>query len=283
MATIKFTTNLPLNSDPNWSKPWLFDPKYFDSIPDKPGVYIVGVKIPVFDPKQFEEKGEQINKVEKFCPLYVGTHKNSLRSRIKGHWDRENKDTIVGTLNSFKELFDLSLSPNKFYKGIEIWNKEWKHKKNSVENLNNLFSEIKEHGHKSLIWFPDMLFFDHYLSSGGNHISPISNWHNNTAIKNDNFLKLSKTTLLKKINDAKDKISNKYWYAYSVVDKDDKNLLSEIEANANIKLQGYGVWTYAYSKKNIRNCFDIDLTAIKDDLVNMTGKPFPLTSKKFII
>ncbi len=66
MATIEFTTNLPLSRNPICPKPWQFDPKYFDSIPDEAGVYIVGVKINV------DGQGE------KFCPLYVGI-KNNIR------------------------------------------------------------------------------------------------------------------------------------------------------------------------------------------------------------
>ena len=106
---MKLETNL-IKTGSNWQ----FDKKHFRGIPKKSkGVYIVGVL-----------KETEIG--EKFCPLYVGTHKSDLAGRIEGHWDKDNTETVRGSLNSFKEIFDLTLSPNEFYKGIEIWNNEWK-------------------------------------------------------------------------------------------------------------------------------------------------------------
>ena len=94
MTSIKFITNLPLNTENN--TPWLFDKKHLDDIPDKPGVYIAGVKI------QVNGQGE------KFCPLYVGIRKE-LNKRIKEHW------VPNGYLNGKKELFDLTIDINKVY------------------------------------------------------------------------------------------------------------------------------------------------------------------------
>ena len=124
MATIKFVTNLhPFQN----GREWQFHPNFFEGkdvkgddvcdkngkkisfpVPNEAGVYIVGVKIPVSDPKQFDENGKPIDKaVEKFCPLYVGIQKK-IKNKIKGHRDPRNRSTSNGELNSYKELFDLS-------------------------------------------------------------------------------------------------------------------------------------------------------------------------------
>ncbi|MFQ3579980.1 MAG: hypothetical protein SNJ71_07575 [Bacteroidales bacterium] len=316
MATIKFTTNLPLNSDPNWSKPWLFDPKYFDSIPDKPGVYIVGVKIPVSDPPQlFDSSGNPIKNseaVEKFCPLYVGIKKN-IRERLIDHhnWN--------GYLNGKKELFDLEQSICNVYEDIFLWNKHWdKESKHSNINVKTeLYSEIAKENN-TLIWFPHESFFNHYLKlSQSQYVEHTGHFGSVGDGKDLDTIKTKESSNLKeKIITIKKIIFNQYWYAYVKLDdivqqvlKDENHKLFSIAksynetkyyGNGNVKGEGrklcenfesltkellskkLNIHTYATSG-NCHGFFQIDLTDIKDDLVNMTGKPFPLTSGKFII
>lgn len=314
MATIKFTTNLPLNSDPNWSKPWLFDPKYFDSIPDKPGVYIVGVKIPVSDPKQFDEKGNQIDiAVEKFCPLYVGIKKN-IRERLIDHhnWN--------GYLNGKKELFDLKQSICNVYEDIFLWNIHWdKESKHSNINVKTkLYSEIAKKNN-TLIWFPHESFFNRYLKlSQSQYVEHTGHFGSVGDGKDLDIIKTKESSDLKeKIITIKKIIFNQYWYAYVTLDDivqqvlNDKNhkLFSIAKSYNETKFYGKGnvkgegrrlcenvesltkellskklnIHTYATSG-NCIGFFQIDLTDIKDDLVNMTGRAFPLDkSGNFII
>ncbi len=159
---MKLQTNL-IKTGSNWQ----FDKKYFRGIPEKTkGVYIVGVQ-------------KETKFGEKFCPLYVGTHKSDLAVRIEGHWDKDNTETVRGSLNSFKEIFDLTLSPKEFYKGIEIWNNEWKGKKfrkktDRINQLKRFLNLVKKNGFNSLLWFPNEIFFQSYFSNPNTSV-PLKN------------------------------------------------------------------------------------------------------------
>jgi hypothetical protein len=253
MATIKFTSPLTKYASKN---PWFFDKKYFEDIPPIPGVYIVGVKIPV--------NGQG----EKFCPLYIGTYKENIKTRIRGHWDENNTNIVQGALNSYKELFDLELDPSLFYEDIELWNQLWKGKNNTNTNKVNLFNEISINGNNSLIWFPDELFFQTYLKNAHVHLNPASNWHNNTV----NPSILTNVNLKNKIVKVKNVITSKFWFAYAEVN--DNTALTLIEANVNLKLRNsLRLPTYAKSN-NPRENINIDLSDIQDELVNMTSAKF---------
>lgn len=326
MAEIKFTTNLPLSSDINCPKFWVFDPKYFDSIPDKPGVYIVGVKLGMNDPSQiFDEIGKPVlhkEKIEKFCPLYVGIHQH-LRTRIKGH---QTPNSPNGELNTNKELFDLKRQPSVFYKDIEFFDHNFIMSGRTRSPLvkNFVFNSIRATPYNnSLIWFPDFNFFDIYLGA------TVSDWDNSHNCGHRRSLNIKNTgeldamvmsgiagavNLRDNIQKVKDLIESNFCYACVTAEdianliKEDykhpllddamkydgnnymlgkkngpgRNLCESVENATKKALAGIGIYTYAKAHKP-KHHFDIDLTDIKDDLVNMTGKAFPLTSGKFIV
>lgn len=250
---MKLETNL-IKTGSNWQ----FDKKHFRGIPKKSkGVYIVGVL-----------KETEIG--EKFCPLYVGTHKSDLAGRIEGHWDKDNTETVRGSLNSFKEIFDLSLSPDQFYKGIEIWNKEWKGKRfkdesKKMNQLRHFFQEVQILGYNSLLWFPNENFFQSYFSNPNINYSPKLNHHTSTLLPNDLYDELVKETqLMSKIIKTKNIISDKFWYYYITVEEDIK--LEELEAYVNHSLiQKYGIYTYAKSN-NPKLDFNIDWSDFEKEI-----------------
>ena len=228
MPTIKFTTNLPMGS----AKPskWIFDPIYFDGIPKKRGVYIVGVKIDVK------------NQGEKFCPLYTGLNRN-LQNRIRGHWDTDCEDASVGELNSCKELFELN-DPFKFYPDIKIWDDNWTgthHKKrNSISHLSRIID--------TLIWFPDPFYFDVKIG-GNNHISPLFNRHNVTISPVYNLYNSKNPfakDLLIKIISSKEIISTKYFYCYSEIEEDKSLKLNDVESDVKNALKKINIYIVVY-------------------------------------
>jgi hypothetical protein len=324
MTKIEFTTNLPKSVDDNCPNPWKFEPKYFDTIPKEPGVYIVGVKITVNDPQQFDENGKIIKgKVEKFCPLYVGI-RNNLKSRITAH---RKKDSSSGELNTNKELFDLDIigNANKLYESIKnllsmrdsITNKHTPNGNTPTSNFPILcekcaqelvmFHKLKK-DKNLLIWFPNPAFFEiivnskFFKSKYKYHDSGKSgNYNHKTSLSGD--LKHTKCHPLKdRIVETKKIIENKYWYAYASkqnnphVDFNDNSLLQQIEAATKWKLMhnhsvptyagingsGFPIWDKLKNNGNVD--IEINLFDIKNDLVNMTGKPFKLDiNGEFII
>lgn len=302
MATIKFTTNLPLSSDPTCPKPWQFDPKYFDSIPDKPGVYIVGVKIPVSDPKQFDENGKPIDKaVEKFCPLIVG-EASKLKHRIKQHWTGTGGSSLIAG----KELFDLDIkgNTNLLYDSIAKLNDFRSlitsgHKGGNNNTLLNFPSDCKKceaekkmfkeliKDKNSLIWFPNPMFFNELLDDKCWQSSLYyhdADFYSHTTSLYYDLPKSSKSRpLIEKIVETKKIISSRFWFAYASkennpsIEFNNKKIRETIEDNAKYALINIGINTYAKDKGD-KNTHCIALTDIKDDLVNMTGNPFNITT-----
>jgi len=324
MATIKFVTNLhPFQN----GREWQFHPNFFEGkdangndvcdnngniisfpVPNEPGVYIVGVKIPVSEPPQYDENGNKLDKaVERFCPLYVGIKKN-IRERLIDHhnWN--------GYLNGKKELFDLEQSICNVYDDIFLWNIHWDKVSNhsNIKVKTNLYSKIANKNN-TLIWFPHKSFFNHYLKlSQSQYVEHTGHFGSVGEGKDLDTINTSESMRLKgKIIEIKKMIFNQYWYAYVTLDDivqqvlNDKEhkLYSEAERYNKTKFYGKGnvkgegrklcenvesltkellsgklkIHTYATSG-NCHGFFQIDLTDIKDDLVNMTGQPFNITT-----
>lgn len=226
---------------------WAFQKEYFENIPPKKGVYVVGIKT-------FVSKTKDEEKAEYFCPFYVGTYTN-LRYRIKGHWDIENTETIKGSLNSFKELFDVEVlqeNASVFYGDIKIWDNNWSgvhHRKR--KKLKDLCQEIKEKGN-SLIWFLDPEFYDVYLGQTSNvNVNVKSNRHIATIENRTNLISLAQDSankLIEKIKKTREAIKMQYYYCYYVLEKGDK--IEEIESAVKVALQEqYGIYTYAKASK----------------------------------
>ncbi len=224
MATIKFTTSLINNK----SVPWQFNPDDLKGIPETPGVYIVGVKIPV--------EGED---EEKFCPLYVGIRKN-LQSRIKQH-----KKQTGGYLNSRKDLFDIvNESIQNVYSDIEIFN-QFKNNKNLYDPYNLSSFDAVKINHNSLIWYPDAHFFDNYLN-----VQKLSEY----PVKDDRLINVGHIRSIKfsgdldsihkknstcgadelkiKILAVKDKIETNFYFIYATLD----NIINEVLTDVNSDL-----------------------------------------------
>ena len=229
MATIKFESNLL--QLPNIPSPWVFNPSYFEGVPISPGVYIVGVKIPV--------NGQG----EKFCPLYVGIMKD-LSVKIKGHWDINNKFTASGELNSFKEIFDIAnFGIKDIYTDMRVYNAT-KRKKGSLLDFYLKISCFKS----SLIWFNDSSFFDVKLNlnsgtskynSGNGHIDSIK-----IGGDLDSIGTIQSKELKGKINKVKELYTHKYYYAYCTLD----NIFEEIIRESNHPLYKTAV-TYKKTKE----------------------------------
>lgn len=254
MATIKFVTNLhPFQN----GREWQFHPNFFEGkdvkgddvcdkngkkisfpVPNEAGVYIVGVKIPVSDPKQFDENGKQINKVEKFCPLYVGIRDN-LKVRITGH---RKRDSSSGELNYNKELFDLNIKgkANKLYESI----KNLLSMRDSTTNNHSPNSESRTPDfpilcHKCaeelrmfhkllndknlLIWFPNPAFFNININKKTETFCSNYEYHHSGSYKHkwslDYDLKHPDARdLAEKIDETKTIIEEKFWYAFVTLD-----------------------------------------------------------------
>jgi hypothetical protein len=263
MGEIKFESKLIDKQKGEWK----FNKEYFYDVPENKGVYIIGIKTSV-------SKEEKAKKEECFCPFYVGTYTN-LRYRISGHWDIENTETIRGSLNSFKELFDVEVledNASLFYKDIKIWDEGWSGVHHSKRiNLSKLCNKVKKNGN-SLIWFPDPKFFDVYLNEVSNvnvnvktnrHIATIENRTNLSSLKKD-----SANNLIEKIKKTREAIKNKYYYCYySVLENDVK--IEEIESAVKASLQDqYGIYTYAKANKPAKDKFKIVFPS-DCDLINL--------------
>jgi len=334
MTKIEFTTNLPLSNDPLCPKPWQFDKKHFDgldkngnhvldvsgkpkgAVPNKPGVYIVGVKIEVNDPPQeFDKNGnplENAKAVEKFCPLYVGISKD-LRTRIRGH-----RNGPSGELNHNKELFNfLNVSPFQFYKDIKFFDRNYiRSGCTKYSNLKNIvFQRISNNPyHNSLIWFPDFQFFNQYLNlttSTYGLPNGINNGHEESIRKGGDLDTIGTQNSLRLKNDiisVKKGIEDKFWYCYSTLDSIVNEIINNnfnellilanlykinpvynvgrnnghgkaiceiVESSIKDKLNSIDIYTYAGVQTSPLNQLCFDLSPIQNDLVNMTGKPFP--------
>lgn len=271
MATIKFK-NPFLNQDGS------INTTHDDLM--TPGVYIVGVKIPVSDPPQFDEKGQQIKTaVEKFCPLYVGI-RNDLRVRITGH---RNRDSSRGELNYSKELFDLEVNGNvnKLYNSISELlkfrdNTEKNHMKGHspikcfpvlchkcAEEL-VMFQKLKKNKNR-LIWYPNPAFFEininsmdfksvyKYHDSGKN-----GNYNHKKSIEKDLKHDACKN-LIQKINRTKEIIQSNFWYAYVTLD-DIVNAIPETH-------------TFLYKKANeYREAIESPDDEVRKEAYNSHGK-----------
>jgi len=273
MATIKFESNLlQLQNIP---KPWVFNPSYFEKVPKSPGVYIVGVKIPV--------NGQG----EKFCPLYVGIRDN-IKNRIKAH------HKYNGYLNGKKELFDLNKPIEIIYSEIKKYNSIW------MNSNKNSSDKLKLHGYlPNLIWFNNSSFFDNYLQLpiGTSQYRDNHDWHNGSLIKDLPLLSVKKQketrNLINKINNTKKMIFDRFYYAYYVYEtsneyKTIKPNLEEIEAATKFALttlnihttgevsgKGKSIFRILQSKSSSKSNFNIDLSCIQNEIVNLSN---PLVS-----
>ena len=321
MATIKFTTNLhPFQNDGAWQ----FHPNFFEGkdangaqisfpVPNEPGVYIVGVKIPVSDPKQFDEKGKEIDKaIEKFCPLYVGIQ-DDLSTKISGHRNPNNTSTYTGELNSFKELWNLNEEPKIFYKGIQIWNEKWRRSRKTdddfkrLKQLKNFITEVESNANKCLIWFPNKVFFNTYLTTNRSNYEEKSGHMGSVGLNKDlDTINTKEAKTLKKlIEKVKLKIQNNFWYAFITAKDIDNSILQSnshplkevaeeylkdsnwnigrkngpgkticesVENATNRALAQKGIYTYAKAHTP-KHPYIIDFSNLKDDLVCMENNP----------
>jgi len=280
MATINFTTNLPIgNKSPT---PWQFNPTNFNGIPDEPGVYIVGVKIRVNDSINHKPKLP----VEKFCPLYVGQGK--LKSDLERHYYGKR----TSSLNGSKELFDIDTdNAIALYKHIQYFEERYavirKQKKN-VQRTNTeckLYEDLIDLDNR-LIWHPNPHFFNYRFQGDVPSLILNNNNGHNFSIKKD-LVQPQKQELRNRIIKTKDLIYLKFWHAFAFngvcpITKQNINAnisfnliktRNSIEADTKRSLESIRIFTYGDSCKP-SNTFQIDLSAIKSDLVNITGNSF---------
>lgn len=275
MATIKFTTNL--HGFQNGGE-WNFHPNFFEGkdqngkqvtkpVPNEPGVYIVGVKIPVNDPPQYDDKGKLLETPhnEKFCPLYVGVQDN-LSTKIRGHRNPNNKRTYTGEVNSFKELWNINLEPKIFYRGIEIWNDKWRYSRsnkvndpNRINQLNVFIKEVKDSAENCLIWFPNSAFFDFYLSINSSNYEENSGHNGSVGLNRDldTIGTIDAQSLKDLINGVKSKIENNFWYAFISAEEIAQAILKSydhpLREKANEYINNGKEWTRKETNKKGKN------------------------------
>jgi hypothetical protein len=291
MASFKLHSNLPIGTP----APWIIKPDHFNSIPDEPGIYVVGVKIPV------------LGQGEKICLLNVGIMKD-IRIKIKGHWDDNNNFTATGELNSFKEIFDLiSKDISSIYLEMEKYNLSVRKKK----TLNSFYKNIAN-DYPSLIWFNDNTFFDYILNlpAGKSTYKPGSGHKGSVKPNGDlDIINTPQSIALKhQIENVKQLYTDRFFYTYITLDSviaeilNDKNhtLFNEavsynktkcynigrnygpgkticacVENTLKSRLSTIGIHTSAKSTNKMLPITDtFDLSFIQNDLVNLTGKPF---------
>jgi hypothetical protein len=307
MQSIKFLLP-PLN------KNGTFNYKHKDFKGKKSGIYIVGVKILVNSPIQFDDCGKESSlKIEKFCPLYVGKSED-MAKRIKGHQEINN---YKGELNYNKELFDLDTKGNAsiLYHSIKQLidlrklNKKRHSQKNDIPlrqvpncilcgQEKEMFQHLIEK-ENTLLWFPNPDFFN--LKIDSDKWKSAYCYHNAghyTHLKSvDDDLNNKQTKwLLDKIKKTKEIIENKFWFAYYILDENHIDIINKefpgknkkqnktrtlhcIEDNTFEALRSLNISTYAKATSN-KKIFCIDFSEIQNDLVNMNGVPYP---KKMMI
>jgi len=301
LETIKFLP-APLNANGTINY-------YHNSLKGKPGVYIIGIKTSINRPSQFDESGKNISeKIYRFLPLYVGKSEN-MAKRIRGHKDI---DSTKGELNYNKELFDLDIRGNSeiLYNSIKRLmdlrpkrghtggNKTpFKSVPNCKKcNIEIQMFEILKKENNSLVWFPNPAFFNINIDSPS--FSSIYNFHHaghythKISIEED-LLHTVTHNLSDKISTAKQIISDNFWFAYYILEpgskiiefiknenpklKNEQKIITKtlhcIEDNTFAALNDIGISTYAKATTNKKH-FIIDLSAIQNELVNMTSAPF---------
>jgi hypothetical protein len=290
MANYSLTTNLPIGVSP-----WLFDVNYLETLPEFPGIYAVGVKIPV------------LGQGEKICLLNVGIMKD-ISIKIKGHWDVNNNFTATGELNSFKEIFDLkSKDISIIYLEMEKYNLSVRKKK----TLNSFYKNIAN-DYPSLIWFNDNTFFDYILNlPTGKSTYKAGSGHKGSVNPNGDLdiINTPKSIALKhQIENVKQLYTDMFFYTYITLDsivaeilKDSnhpqfehavnynknkqysiigkngpgKNLCEIVENTLKYRLSSIGINTSAKSTSKMLPITDkFDLSFIQNDLINLNGKPF---------
>jgi hypothetical protein len=210
MTTIKFITNLVSRSSP-----WQFSPSYFDRVPNKPGVYIVGVKIDID------------NQREKFCPLYVGETKN-IQNRIWEHYEEH--------LNGRKAVFDLSSPIKEIYKDINYWSK------NKPKTKKSIFPS-KAQLPNTLIWHNDVRFFNTFFNfDGSKYINHLGHFYSlqfdlPQIMKNYPLLNNDSSNLIGRIQSSLNIYKNNFFFFYFEKPYSHSFTLQQIEAATKFQLQ----------------------------------------------
>ena len=291
MAIFKLYSNLPIGTP----APWKIGLNHFNSIPQEPGIYVVGVKISV------------LGQGEKICLLNVGIMKD-ISIKIKGHWDVNNDFTATGELNSFKEIFDLiNTNISSIYLQIKNYNSSVRNKK----TLNGFYKNIPTH-YSSLIWFNNNTFFDYILNLPAGKSTYKPNSGHKGSVKPNADLDIINTpesiALKHQIENVKQLYTDRFFYTYITLDsivaeilKDSnhpqfeealyynkskqysitgkngpgKNLCELVENTLKYRLSSIGIHTSAKSTSKMLPITDkFDLSFIQNDLVNLTEKPF---------
>lgn len=229
----------------------------FNNVPASPGVYIVGVKIEIND---FGGNG-----VRKFCPLYVG-EATDLRNRISAHRRRTG-----GYLNQRKELFDFCNNPiSEVYKDIRLWNiNHWNFSARGNKLL--LYNAIGA-SNNSMIYFNCNTFFDFYLGNPAGTSGYVAGaWHIGAIADLGALGTAAAIDLIAKINTVKNLIDTNFYFAYWVETNPYDRLI--IEGATKKALEKIEISTYS-DARYFPGSYDVDLSNIQKDLINLTGAPF---------
>jgi hypothetical protein len=274
--------------DSNGNKIWKdgFDPKNpldFDLIPDKPGVYIYGIKLEC-------EESEYLK--DKFLPLYVGIAKD-LRIRLKN--EHYNGLKING--NGKKEIFDLTdincniKNIKDLYNQMKIYD--------SVRGIH-----LKRFALARLIWFNNFSFFDYKLNLPNSTSTYVVDSGHQFSIKPKGDLdniqikdpKSNALLLKNKIVDTKSIFTNQFYFFYVKLTDVKSTILSNHELydknngylwrNNNARGEGmnvcervelttkgalekqYKIYTTAEAKGKTSD-MNIDFSKVKNELINL--------------
>lgn len=303
---ITFTAPHPL-FNPASPNPFLHVP-HADHIPLAPGVYIVGVKIKVSD-----YDGNGVEKFcPMVVGQTTNLTKRIMEHRTPHRPPPAAPVGAVADMNKGEELFDFINKPiNVVYQGIHWWNLlHWNwvgigHTRHYAPFVNSayapaidqdiqkfvLYNHIKTFGN-SMIYFTCPSFFDFYLNLAPGRFPPVNN-HSMAIAALAGLGGRRAIALMNSINAIKNTMEFSFYYSYAEqanwIGHYPAMTLDEAEAYTKSALESINIFTYQRAIQAIHNqrlaplgtmprpinAWDIDLSAIQNVLVNITGSPFP--------
>ncbi len=241
---------------------WKFQEQFFNQIPEKSGVYIIGIKS-----KSYSDNSE------KFYPMYVG-ETNNLRNRIESHYIGNS----AGTMNGNKEIFDLSEGKlDLLYNSINELNlnrPKSQHVKAKVKSSSFPVSCRKCIGERqlfngglssdnTLLWFPNPDFFNFKVSNGWKSVlffHDMDYMHSYSMLR-DLSRSVESGTLNSALLFSKHVIWDKFYFIYAITPKKD-TVTAEFYTKQELDQNGLFTLAAPKLKKNPNITFSSNLKQV---------------------